>query len=144
MRDGVPTLLTPLEVTNALQAAGVPRQKADNVAGVAPTPQRRVKRDGRSEASIQREIVNALKAAGWRVWRIGQRDARKTQDAGVPDLFAMRPWVMGWVMPLATWIECKRADGKQSEAQKDFERRCEHAGQRYVVARSLDDIRELL
>ena len=163
--------LTDAEIMAALRARGVPEKRIDRWLastsitrhaeatkgrshsqtrirrenGVAPpcTSGKR-HRDTRSEAQIQREIVNALKAAGWTVWRIGQRDARKTQDPGVPDLYAMRPWALGYGTALAVWIECKRADGKQSDAQKDFERLCEHAGKRYILARSLNDIKELL
>lgn len=34
--------------------------------------------------------------------------------------------------------------GRQSEAQREFQRQCEHAGVRYILATSVDDIRELL
>jgi hypothetical protein len=37
-------------------------------------------------------------------------------------------------------IECKGTKGKQSDNQKDFQRRLEAAGGRYILARSLDDV----
>jgi len=93
----------------------------------------------KTEAQVQREIVNALKLAGWSVWRIGQRDARKTQDPGVPDLFAMRCGRLG------VWIEVKRpVGGRQSVHQLRFQRACIGTFQNYVLARSVDDIKELL
>jgi len=108
----------------------------------------------KTEAQVQREIVNALKLAGWSVWRIGQRDARKTQDPGVPDLYAMRPGFWSKVRaparadvynaPRAAWIEVKTVEGRQSEAQKHFQATCAATFQTYILARSVDDIKELL
>src|SRR6185312_1672006 len=108
----------------------------------------------RSEASVQREIVNALKLAGWSVWRIGQRDARKTQDPGVPDLYAMRACQFDpkanvyrriaqvLAHPLAIWIEVKRpVGGVQSPEQREFQSLASLCGQRYILARSVDDIK---
>jgi len=107
----------------------------------------------RSEASVQREIVNALKLAGWSVWRIGQRDARKTQDPGVPDLYAMRSaaWRATQTAYLSVhgaghvFIEVKRpVGGVQSPEQREFQSLAKMCGQPYILARSVDDIKELL
>jgi len=99
----------------------------------------------RSEASVQREIVNALKLAGWSVWRIGQRDARKTQDPGVPDLYALKPLRPKSTSPWAAWIEVKRpVGGVQSDDQREFQKLCDAACETYILARSVDDIKELL
>ncbi|HXE84102.1 MAG TPA: hypothetical protein VN513_12305 [Gemmatimonadales bacterium] len=107
----------------------------------------------KTEAQVQREIVNALKLAGWSVWRIGQRNAKGTQDAGVPDIFATNGPIIqktdsGYILSFmggGVFIEVKRpVGGVQSEAQKVFERACRGCGQRYILARSVDDIRDLL
>src|SRR6185312_2876249 len=107
----------------------------------------------KTEAQVQREIVNALKLAGWSVWRIGQRDARKTQDPGVPDLYAMRAGFWSnpraradvYHAPRSVWIEVKRpVGGVQSDAQRRFEASCAATFQTYILARSVDDIKELL
>ena|SRR6185312_7598879 len=110
----------------------------------------------KTEAQVQREIVNALKLAGYEVWPIGQHDARRTQRAGVPDLYAMREgeysypegfYPEGFFRRRPTrvaWIEVKTVGGRQSEAQKHFQAMCEATGQRYILARSVDDIKELL
>ncbi|HXU23549.1 MAG TPA: hypothetical protein VN697_05920 [Tepidiformaceae bacterium] len=107
----------------------------------------------KTEAQVQREIVNALKLAGWAVWRIGQRDARKTQDPGVPDLYAMRAGFWSnpraradvYHAPRSVWIEVKRpVGGVQSDAQRRFEASCAATFQTYILARSVDDIKELL
>jgi hypothetical protein len=100
----------------------------------------------KTEAQVQREIVNALKLAGWSVWRIGQRDARKTQDPGVPDLYAMHRTRWGSLgFGSRAWIEVKRpVGGVQSKAQRDFQEHCRECCVRYILARSVDDIKELL
>lgn len=38
------------------------------------------------------------------------------------------------------WIECKAANGVQSEAQKEFQREVEQYGQVYLLARSSNDV----
>lgn len=86
------------------------------------------------EADVQRACVRYLTLTGWSVWRIGQRDARGTQDAGVPDLVAFRAGQM-------IWLECKRpVGGRQSPAQRRFQAACEAAGVAYHVIRSLDEL----
>lgn len=46
--------------------------------------------------------------------------------------------------PAILWIECKAENGRQSEAQKTFEREVTEAGRHYLVARSIDDVRKWL
>lgn len=41
-------------------------------------------------------------------------------------------------------IECKSPTGKQSKDQKDFQRMIEGAGGRYLLVRSLDDLKAML
>lgn len=127
-----------------LTTASTPAPKADR----GRTGQKRGREHHRSEAYVQRRIIAALTNAGWRTWRIGQYNARRTQDPGVPDVYAMRPvrtWRGVGALCADVWIECKRSHGgRQSEAQREFERQCEHAGVRYILAKSVDDIRELL
>lgn len=80
----------------------------------------------RLESQEQAEAIRYLGLRGWRAWRIGQRNARGTQDAGVPDVVAIHPH-HGLL-----WYECKREGGKQSAAQRAFEAACIEAGVRYV------------
>lgn len=90
-----------------------------------------------TEAHVQARLVQALIDAGWQVWRVGQRDARGTQDPGVSDLLAFRERLL--------CIEVKRPHGgRQSEAQRQFQQACERAGITYVLARSLNDLAEYL
>ena len=41
-------------------------------------------------------------------------------------------------------IEVKARTGRQSEAQKQWQRNCERAGGLYILARSVDDVRDRL
>lgn len=42
------------------------------------------------------------------------------------------------------WIECKARDGRQSHEQKIFQKIVEDEGHGYILARSIDDVREWL
>ena len=42
------------------------------------------------------------------------------------------------------WIECKAKDGRQSFEQKMFQKIVEAAGHGYLLARSIDDVRDWL
>jgi hypothetical protein len=42
------------------------------------------------------------------------------------------------------WIECKAPKGVQSDLQKSFQKQVESHGHRYIVARSLEDVLEIL
>lgn len=104
------------------------------------------KNRNRSEAEVQIDIIRALEAAGWTVYRVGQRNAKGTQDAGVSDLIAFNTANPRGV--LLAFIEAKREKGgRQSDAQKGFQAAVEAIGLpnvRYVLAPSLDSIAELL
>jgi hypothetical protein len=83
---------------------------------------------GRPEAAEQRAGLDLLTRLGWAWWRAGQRDARGTQDPGVPDVIALHPdhGVLFW--------ECKReTGGRLSFYQRAFQAQCESAGVPYVV-----------
>ena len=56
---------------------------------------------------------------------------------GVPDLFAMKEGMI-------YGIEVKSSKGHQSEMQKVFEERFRKSGGIYILARSLEDVRNFL
>lgn len=100
----------------------------------------------RTEAEVQIEGVRALRDNGWHTWRVGQRDARGTQDAGVADVLAFN---IENPSPIKiAFVEYKREKGgKQSESQRIFQSLVGRLGTeqvKYFLARSLDDIAELL
>ena len=92
----------------------------------------------RSEASVQRQALRYLKATGWACWRVGQRNAKGTQDAGVSDTIAVHPEHGVW------FIEFKCAHGgRQSQAQRDFQAAIEAAGGHYALVTGLHDVAEI-
>ena len=44
----------------------------------------------------------------------------------------------------ALFIECKTKTGKQSVSQREFERRVKKEKGRYILARSLDDVKDII
>lgn len=120
---------TPLLYCDACRHPATQRERAE--------PEQRAAPDGQLEASVQEDIRQALLAAGWQVWRVGQRDARGTQDPGVSDLIALRERVV--------FLEMKRSRGdRQSEAQREFQAACADASVTYVLAKSLADVEPFL
>lgn len=59
---------------------------------------------------------------------------------GMADILAMPRLRSGH--PAALWIECKAERGRQSAAQKEFEAEVMAAGHYYLLARSIDDVRD--
>lgn len=57
----------------------------------------------------------------------------------LPDHDLTPPYVV--IKP--TWLECKTAKGKQSEAQKSFQALVESHGHTYAVVRSIEDVERL-
>jgi hypothetical protein len=81
------------------------------------------------EAPVQRGNIEVLELLHWRTWRIGQRDARGTQDPGPADLISLKPGCG------VLFTESKRiVGGRQSPAQKEFEAHCIAAGVPYILA----------
>lgn len=79
----------------------------------------------RPEALVQKEIIQLLRLKHVPFWRIGQRDARGTQDPGVPDIVCFPFGEAGQHVRSLLWIEVKRSDGgKWAPAQQEFARCC--------------------
>lgn len=87
-----------------------------------------------TETLIRKSITAALRLAGWDVtYHLQGVGCRR----GFPDLTAMRGGK-------TIYIEIKTPTGKQSEYQKQFEKICIEHGCKYIIARSVSDIAELL
>lgn len=87
-----------------------------------------------NETYIRRSITDALRLAGWDVtYHLQGVGCRR----GFPDLTAMKDGE-------TVYIEVKTPTGRQSDYQKEFEQICKAHGCRYLLARSVDDIAELL
>ena len=88
------------------------------------------------ESQIQRQIIQALDAAGAIVIRMNAGKGRNNQQlapAGTPDLL-----VIG--RRRLYWVEVKTDTGKLREAQVEMIERLRERGQTVVVARSVDDL----
>lgn len=87
-----------------------------------------------NETYIRRSITDALRLAGWDVtYHLQGVGCRR----GFPDLTAMKDGE-------TVYIEVKTPTGRQSDYQKEFEQICKAHGCRYLLARSVNDIAELL
>lgn len=101
------------------------------------------------EDVIQTRIVKALKEAGWYFHSV------PNEGAGSSAIRSARLVSMGMrsgVADLVVWLgngkvaylEVKNARGRQSEAQKTFQRICESNGYHYRVVRSEEEVLEAL
>jgi len=109
-----------------------------------------------SESQIVRQILDYLAAEHVFAFRLntsafsgeykGKRWFTRSHSlgSGVSDILAL-PEIYDICadtdMILPTWIECKTENGKQSEHQKCFQIYVESLGHKYILARSVDDIR---
>lgn len=87
-----------------------------------------------AETYIRRNITEALRLSGWAVFYIFQGLG---SYKGISDLICMKD---GQVV----FVEVKTAKGTQSKYQRDFEKICQSHGCKYILARGLQDVSELL
>ncbi len=80
-----------------------------------------------SEQATYESCVHLYTAAGCRVKRLSQARATR-QTPGIPDLkvFAVR-------IRQAWWMECKASGGRQSAAQREFQREAQACGEVYLL-----------
>ena len=101
----------------------------------------------RKERDVQRSIKDWLTVQGYWAIRLNNQGTFRTVngrsfytfhgDPGVPDLL-----VIGHSKVF--FVECKSEKGKQTPAQKKFEKSLVGTGVAYILARSIDDVeREL-
>jgi len=108
----------------------------------------------RTEAQLQRLILDYLAAKGIMAFRMNT-GAVKTEGRffrfGVPGMADVLAFPSQKKCPVAedliitpTWIECKAPKGVQSALQKSFQQQVEREGHRYIVARTLEEVQEVL
>ena len=86
------------------------------------------------ETQIRQSITAALRLAGWDVtYHLQGVGCRR----GFPDLTAIKDGQ-------TVYIEVKTETGRQSDYQKEFEQICISHGCRYILARSVKDVQDLL
>lgn len=106
------------------------------------------------EKTVQRDVVQLLRAIGAQVWELGHKrskgrncphckqfvpnhDFSTRQTPGIPDVFAFVPFQKtNW--PL--WVECKANGGRLSPEQSQFSLYCAMSDQTWYVAGGLDDV----
>lgn len=88
-----------------------------------------------NETVIRKSIMDELKKSGWFVIYFLQMGFG--QYKGMSDLMCMRD---GQVV----FVECKTPEGKQSPEQVQFQKDCEAHGVRYILARSVYDVKDML
>jgi hypothetical protein len=94
-----------------------------------------------TEADIQRDIIDAARSYGYKVYRLNAGSVRhnvKMAEDGTPDLLIA---ASGGV---SIWAEVKRPDKDPTDIQLQRHRELEALGHRVVVLRSVDDLTEIL
>lgn len=85
-----------------------------------------------TESQIQSDIKSYLEYKGWFVFKIHQQS--KYCFKGISDLIAVKDGV-------TVYIEVKTPTGKLRTEQIAFMEQIESHGARYIVARSIDDVK---
>lgn len=100
----------------------------------------------KTESQIQTEIQNYLALKGYltvrvntiqRGWKKSYRIANNGKCSGFPDILAIKN-------NNSLLIEVKDEKGKQEPTQKSFQRLCEHTGNNYYIARSIEDVDKII
>ena len=104
------------------------------------------------ESEIQKQILDYLKGRGYFAERMplggvqmnvgGNKFMRKNPLSGFPDLFFFSN--NNTVYPKFVGIEVKTLTGKQSNIQKEWEKKLTDIGVLYFLARSVDDVIKFL
>jgi hypothetical protein len=94
-----------------------------------------------SESDVLSQCLSYLRVKGFWVWRNNTGAARASGGRYVPFGLIGSPDIIG-VLPDGRFlgVECKSPSGRQSAAQKDFQRKAEERGALYILARSVDDL----
>lgn len=102
----------------------------------------------RSEDEFQSAVVRWLDALDWIdevfVFHPANGGKRSLITAVILQRMGVRPGVGDLCLMRsggrAVWLELKHGAGRQSDAQKDFERTCERLGHPYALARTFDEV----
>ncbi len=100
-----------------------------------------------TERQIEKQIVDALEAHGWRVLRTNQFAGAVIQrqgsvEPGIPDLMARKGWCELRGIERIEWIEVKRPGQSMNERQVHWWN--QHLDESVRVARCVEDVEDLL
>lgn len=88
-----------------------------------------------NESEVSRQIVDALKKLGWRIYNFASYAALPPAAAGFPDIVAIRPG-----FPVL-FIQVKApTGGRLSPEQREFAEIIADTGAAYTQASSIDDV----
>ena len=100
------------------------------------------------EAEIEHKILIYLFERGdgffWKNVSNGYHDGKSFRKQASPFAFNGSPDILGCIRGRLVGFEVKADNGRQSEAQKIFERRIKKSGGRYAVVRSIADVERCL
>lgn len=100
------------------------------------------------ESKIQAAIVKHLSAEGIFCHSVPNEAAGSNRiRQGQMITMGLRPGVADlvvWLPEGIAYVEVKTATGRQSPAQVRFQERCERAGIRYYLVRSVEDVQKIL
>ena len=94
------------------------------------------------EAKIQSAIVQYLQILGIFVFSVPNERKSSPQAMGRLISMGLKPGISDlilWLGDKTIYMEVKTPKGRQSEAQKRFQKRCEESGRIYCVVHSLDE-----
>lgn len=92
-----------------------------------------------TETEIQKQIIDYLRLHNYIIFRMNSGSARnniKLCPSGTPDLLA--------VGRKTIWIEVKTPTGKLRESQIEMHEKLTKCNQTVIIARSIDDIKDII
>lgn len=115
-----------------------------------------------TESNTQRAVLDLLAAKRIRHWRMnsgamlaehnGKKRFLRFGEPGMADIMAVTSFRVRhmvnestyWAdIPRIVWLEIKSPTGKQSAAQKEFQRNAEANGETYLLVRDINQVVEL-
>ena len=109
-----------------------------------------MRRSRGKETDLVRQVLDYLALRKVWAWRVNVGALRDSTGRvvffgakGHPDIIArLKPVGYTGFSGRVVWIECKSPKGKMSEAQKEWREKAITYGDLFIVARSLDDVRQ--
>lgn len=142
------TILRPRTQSNASNAIGF--GTGENVITQRTPAQKQLAQIKRSESDILSSCLAYLKLRGSFALRMNV-GAMKVQNrfvrfglSGCADILVILPLSATWSSHHVVWVECKSSTGKQSPAQREFQKLVESEGHRYFIVHSAQELSEVL
>jgi len=96
------------------------------------------------EQLLQSNILAHLRAKGYFAVKINTAGIYvKGRDTYIPNPNKGCPDILAWRKGISVAVECKSKYGKQSPEQIEWQNNFEKQGCKYILAKDVDDIKEL-